>query len=206
MKNTKMEINILLKLFESNTYLFLFVIPFLSQLGVPIWAMFFILYAWAITNNLYDWLILFLIILFSTLLWDIIWYFIWKRLWKTNIFKKYSNKWDLWKLYFRTQRFLSKRWTLSIFLSRFLVTWIWPTLNYIIWFQSFKFRKFFSNVVFWEILYAGELLILWYIFKDSFEYVFNIISDFWLIVLLIFFLYRIWKRLFKKKKLKNIEI
>lgn len=198
-----MDINIILTFFETNIYLFLMVIPFVSQLWLPIGAMFFILYAWAITNNLTELFVLFLIVVFSTVFWDILAYFIGNKLSKIKLFKNLIKNKKIKYIYKKSNKFFHKKWTISIFLSRFLITWVWPTLNYIVWLQSFSFKKFYSYVILWEILYASELLILWYIFKDTFEYVSDIISSFWLFVFLIFILYQTWKRLFFRKKYRT---
>lgn len=193
-----MEINIILTFFESNVYLFLLIMPFFSQLWIPLWTMFFIIFAWAVTNNLSELFILFFIVLISTISWDILAYFIGKKLSHLKFFQFLLNIKSIKYLYKKSEKFFDKRWEISIFLSRFLVTWVWPTISYLVWIQKFSFKKFLLNVSFWEILYAAELLILWYIFKDSFEDVFNIIYNFWFVLLLTFLLYKIWKKLFKK--------
>ncbi len=198
-----MEISSILSFFESNIYLLLLLIPFVSQMGLPIGAMLVILYAWAITNNFWDLTPLFLIVLFSTVFWDMLSYFVWRRLFWLGFSERLLAKKKINKIYKKTEKFFNKRWAVSILLSRFLVTWVWPSLNYVVWFQSFDFRKFVLYVVIWEILYAWELLILWFIFKETFGDILNIITNFWLIVLLLFMLYEIWIKLFgfnKKNK------
>jgi membrane protein DedA with SNARE-associated domain len=198
--NIKMEINIITTFFETNIYLFLFIIPFLSQLWIPIWAMFFILFAGSLTNNLSDLFILFLIILFWVIIWDVLSYYFWKKLLNLKLFKYLLNKEKINKLYKKTENFFHKKWTISIFISRFLITWIWPMLNYISWFQLFNFKKFFIYMFLWEILYVLEFLILWYLFKDTIDDLFEIISDFWLVLFLLLILYIIWLHLFNKKE------
>lgn len=200
MINIKMEINIITTFFETNIYLFLFIIPFLSQLWIPIWAMFFILFAGSLTNNLSDLFILFLIILFWVIIWDVLSYYFWKKLLNLKLFKYLLNKEKINKLYKKTENFFHKKWTISIFISRFLITWIWPMLNYISWFQLFNFKKFFIYMFLWEILYVLEFLILWYLFKDTIDDLFEIISDFWLVLFLLLILYIIWLHLFNKKE------
>lgn len=195
-----MDINTLLSFFESNIYLFLLLIPFISQLGIPVGAMFFILFAWAITNSYIDLFLLFLIVLFSTVVWDILSYFIWKKLFWFQFFQYLLSNKNINKAYIQSEKFFNKRWAISILLSRFLVTWVWPMLNYIIWFQSFDLKKFTLYVFIWEILYAWELLIIWFIFKNTFEDISNIIINLWLVIFLFYILYEISKRLFKIKK------
>ena len=202
MKNLKMEISIILTFFESNIYLFLLIVPFLAQLWVPLGAMFFILFAWALSDNLTELFILFLLVLSSTVIWDITAYFIAKKFSHLKFIKYLLNIKKVKKIYKKSEEFLEKKGESSIFLTRFLITGLGPVINYVLWLQSFDFKKFSLYIVLWEILYASELLILWYIFRDTFEEVFSIISSFWLMILLAYILYEIWKRLFfwKKKK------
>ncbi len=65
----------------------------------------------------------------------------------------------------------------SIFLTRFLIVTPAPYLNYFIGFQKYPFRSYLILVIAGEILYIGELLLLGYIFADTFEYLVDILSD-----------------------------
>lgn len=199
-KKIKMNTDIILTFFQSNLYLFLLVIPFLSQLWIlPIGAMFFIMFAWALAHNLFELTLLFSFVLISTVFWDLLGYFIGRKFFKLKKFQYLLNKKIIRNIYKESKIYFKKRWEISIFLSRFLITWVWPTINYVVWIQSFNFKKFSLYVILWEALYASESLILWYIFKDTFEEIYSIISNFWLIVLSVFILYEIWKHLFWKK-------
>ena len=200
MINIRMEISIITTFFESNLYLFLFVVPLLSQLWIPLWAMFFILFAGSITNSPIELFILFLIVLAWVIIWDFLSYIFGKKLFKFKFFQYLLNKDKIKKIYDKTEKIFKEKWSISIFISRFLITGIWPMLNYIAWFQSFDIKKFSLNVIMWEILYVWEFLILWYIFKDTIDEVFGIISDFGLVLFLILVLYIIWINLFKKKE------
>ncbi len=194
-----MDINIILTFFESNLYLFLLIIPFFSQLWVPLWAMFFILFAWALANNLSELILPFLLVLISTVTWDLLGYFIGRKFFKFKSFQNLLNKKIIRNIYKKSKDYFKKRWEISIFLSRFLIAWIWPTINYVSWIQLFSFKKFSFYVILWEVIYAFQWLILWYIFKDSFEEIFNIISNFWKTILIAFILYEVWKHLFWNK-------
>lgn len=200
-KKIKMNTDIILTFFESNLYLFLLIIPFLSQLGLPIWAMFFIMFAWALVHDLFELTLLFSLVLISTVSWDLLSYFIWKKFFKFKKIQNLLNKKLIRNIYKESKKYFKKRWVISIFLSRFLITWVWPTINYIVWMQFFSFKKFSLYVILWEMLYSSELLLLWYIFKDTFEEIYRILSNFWLIVLSAFVLYEIWKHLFRKKSI-----
>lgn len=164
--------------------------------------MFFIAFAGSLANNVNDLFVLFIIVFSSVILWDVSAYFLWKKLSNLKFFKYLLKNEKRKKIYEKSEKFFKKRWVISIFLSRFLITWIWAVINYIAWFQSFNFKKFTTFVILWEILYVSELLILWYIFKDTFNDIFNILSNFWFVLLFIFVLYETWKRLIKFKKIK----
>jgi len=195
-----MEISIFLTFFESNIYLFLLIIPFLAQIWIPLGAMFFILFAWALTNSFSELFLLFLIVLFSTVIWDFLSYFIARKFSNTKFFQYLLNVKKIKKLYEKSELFLEKKGESSIFLTRFLITGLGPVINYVAWFQSFKFKKFSLYIIFWEILYTTELLLLWYFFKDTFEEVFSIISNIGLMIFLAYLLYEIAKHLFFWKK------
>lgn len=193
-----LDINVLS---DFNIYLFFIIVPFLVQIGIfPIWLMFFIITAWALSENLNELFILFFIILFSTSFWDLSAYIIARYFWESKLMKtllknkKFNKFFEISKIYFE------KRWWITIFLTRFLITWIWPYINYIVWLQSFKFKKFLKYMFFWEILYSLELLLLWYIFKDTLSKYFNIIYSVLLIILIMFILYESKKYISKYAK------
>ncbi len=195
-----MEISLLTAFFETNLYLFLFIIAILSQIWIPVWAMFFILIAWSITMDLNNLLILFIIILVGVVVWDLLSYLFWKKLFNTYLFQLLINNKKINKLYIKTENFLNHKGNISIFISRFLITWVWPMLNYIAWIQWFNIKNFALYIFLGEILYVFEFLLLWFIFKDMIDDIMNIISNFWLILILVFILYIIWVNLFKRKK------
>lgn len=199
MNKIKMEINIITSFFDSNMYLFLFIVPFLSQLWIPLWAMFFILFAGSITNSIEELIILFFIILIWVVIWDLLAYFLGKKIFKIKFFKYLLSKKKIKKVYDKTEKLLKKKGSVGIFISRFLITWIWPMLNYIAWIQSFNFKKFMIFMFLGEILYVSEFLILWYIFKDMIDDILWLVSDFGLALFLLFALYMIWAKLLKKK-------
>lgn len=200
MNHRKMDINSLLTFFESNIYVFLLIIPFLWQVWVlPVGPMFFIMFAGALVGNVYDLAILFFIVLVSSILWDISGYMIGKKFTHVSIFQRFLHRKKVQSVYEKTQEFFQEKWEIAIFFTRFLVTGLWAPINYMLGIQWFHFRKFVYYVILWEILYAWELLILGYIFRDTFEQVLNIFSNFWMIIFLWFLLFQLWKYLFWKK-------
>lgn len=195
-----MIISDIINFFGSNIYLFLLVIPLLSQLWIlPVGAMLFILFAWTSANNLSQLFLLFLIVLISSIIWDISGYFIGRKVSKFKKLKKQLNRKIIKNIYSWSKKYFNEKWEIAIFLSRFLITWIGAPINYVVGFQAFSFKKFAFYVVFWEILYASELLILGYVFKDTFDEIYTIISNFSLIILLIFIMYEIGRYIFLRK-------
>jgi len=195
-----METSLFITFFESNLYLFLFIIAILSQLWIPTWVMFFIVIAGSLATDINSLEILFIITLLWVISWDLLSYLLGKKLYNMTFFQFFIKKKEVNKLYIKTEKLLIKKWSIIIFISRFLITWIWPILNYIAWIQWYNIKKFILYVILWEILYVLEFLLLWYIFKNTIDDIMNLISDFWFILLLIFVLYIIWLNLFKNKK------
>ncbi len=194
-----MDINIL-SFLDSNKYLILAFIPFLWRIWVPIWSTFFILFVWSLASSYSDLFLLFIIWLLSTIIWDILAYIIWRRFFYINFIQKQLKKEKIEKLFKKTETFFNKRWKISIFISRFLVTRPGPYLNYILWLQSFNFKIFIKIIIFWEMIYITELLLLWYIFKDTFDYISSIFYYLWIIILIIFILLNLLKYIHKKKQ------
>lgn len=185
---------------DFNIYLFFIIIPILVQMGIlPIWLMFFIIAAWALAENLNELFILFFIILFSTSFWDIIAYIIARYFWASK-FMKYLLKNKKFKNFCKiSKNYFEKRWNLTIFITRFLITWIGPYLNYIVWLQKYKFKYFLKYVFLWEILYSLEFLLLWYIFKDTINKYQNIIYIILLFILILYILYETKKYISSSK-------
>ncbi len=170
-----MEINIL-SFFEEHIYLVLLFIPLFGQLGIPSGSIFFLLFAGSLASSI-SWLwLLFVIGLISVVIWDILGYTIWKKLFHTSWVQKQAKRESIEKILKSTFAYFKKEGKLAIFLTRFLVVTPGPYLNYIVGIQNFDFVTFFRIVIIGEILYVSELLILGYIFQDTFEYLVDIIS------------------------------
>lgn len=192
-----MEISFVSSFFESNIYLFLLIIPFLAQLGIPTGAMFFILLAGSLSGNTQVLAVYFLIVLLATIAGDILGYIIGKKFFYTNWMKKLLSSQEAERLFKRGNVFFNKRGKFSIFVTRFLITGIGPYLNYVIGLSQYKFRKFILYVVLGEILYSAELLVLGYIFKDIIGDVLGVISNLGLLVLIGFIIYEIGTKIYK---------
>lgn len=199
-----MDINII-SFFQDNHYLFLAIIPFLGQLRIPIWTAFFILFAWSLISNFWDFAILFSISLFSSIIWDISAYMLGKKFFYINFIQKQLKKEVVKKTFSKTEKYFNEKWKSTIFITRFLITWLGPYMNYIVWLQSYNFKIFLKFVILWEILYVLELLFLGYLFKDTFEFVADILYYLWIILILVFCLFYIVKIIYKKNHKLKIE-
>lgn len=199
-----MDINII-SFFQDNHYLFLAIIPFLGQLRIPIWTAFFILFAGSLISNFWDFAILFSISLFSSIIWDIVAYMLGKKFFYINFIQKQFKKEAVKKTFSKTEKYFNEKWKSTIFITRFLITWLGPYMNYIVWLQSYNFKIFLKFVILWEILYVLELLLLGYLFKDTFEFVADILYYLWIILILLFSLFYIVKIIYKKNHKLKIE-
>lgn len=72
-----------------------------------------------------------------------------------------------------------------------------------VWIQRYKFKKFAKYVILWEMIYSAELLIIGYIYKDTFLEFYNIIYILWLLLLIVYILYE-WKKYFLNNKEKTL--
>lgn len=191
-----MDINIL-TFFEENMYVFLLFIPFIGQLGIPSGSIFFLLFAGSLSSDWRTLCILGIIGTISAILGDATGYLLWKRFFQINIIQKQLKKENIQKIYTDTCAYFKKEGKFAIFITRFLVVTPAPYLNYIIWLQKFDFAIFMRLVVIGEILYVGELLLLWFIFKDTFEYLTSIISYLGIILVVLYCMYLLGKVIFK---------
>lgn len=198
-----MIVTLLTDLFENNIYVFLFIIPFLAQLGIPLGAMFFILYAGSVATGIIELNNFFFIVLIATIIGDILSYFIARKFAENILFKKILAKKKISSLNYRAKLFFDKYGQVSIFITRFIITGLGPYLNYVIGLQKYKFRKFIVFVILGEILYALELLLVGYIFKDTFEDIMNMFLDFSYLILILIGLYYVGKKIYNFEKSKS---
>jgi membrane protein DedA with SNARE-associated domain len=192
-----MSINIL-SFFQEHIYLVLFFIPFFGQLGIPSGSIFFLLFAGSLSTSYSELAILLMIWLISAVIGDLSGYFIGKKLFHISIIQDQLKKPKIKTLFDTTTVYFNKEGKFAIFLSRFLVVTPGPYINYIAWIQEFSFRSFVRLVIIWEVIYVAELLLLGYIFQDTFEYLVDMISYVSMILILIYCIYEMSRYLFKK--------
>ena len=188
----------LIRLFEGNIYLFLLIVPFLGQIGLPLGGMFFILYAGSQVNSPTDFLIFFLIVWLSEMIGDVGSYVIGRKLYDTAFVKKILLKKKIKSMFEKSRSFFDKHGNISVFFSRFAVTAVGPYLNYIAGLEAYDFGKFLLYVTFGEVLYAFELLLLGYLFKETFDEIIVLFTDLSLLVIVGIVLLWIGRTIFKK--------
>ncbi|MFA6550062.1 MAG: VTT domain-containing protein [Candidatus Gracilibacteria bacterium] len=189
-------IDYIVRFLDGNIYLFLLVIPFLGQLGIP-GSMFFVLYAGSQANNYNDLFVFFIIVLISEIAGDLLSYGVGRLFWETALVKRILHYKRIKKVFDKSKLFMEDKGGVSIFLSRFLVTGIGASVNYISGLELYSLKKFAFLVVTGEILYSIELLFLGYFFKETFEEIANLFTNFSTLIILGFVLYIIWKNAFR---------
>ncbi|MDD5213288.1 MAG: VTT domain-containing protein [Candidatus Gracilibacteria bacterium] len=188
----------IISFFQDNHYLFLAIIPFLGQLRIPIGTAFFILFAGALISNFGDFAILFSISLLSSIIGDIAAYMLGKKFFYINFIQKQLKKEHIKKVFSKTENYFNEKGKSTIFITRFLITGLGPYMNYIVGLQSYNFKIFIKFALLGEILYVLELLLLGYLFKDTFEFVADILYYLGIILILAFSLFYIAKIIIKK--------
>lgn len=189
---------IIINLFNDHSALILFFGAILAQLGIPVGIMFFIMFAGALTTNFVDLLPTFLIVLAGEVIGDLSAYHIGKNLSHLSAIQKIFQKPHINYLMQKSGNFLKKHGDSSVFITRFVVFGLGPYLNYLVGLQRYSIKKFILAVIAGEILYATELLLLGYIFKDTFEDIVIIISNFSTLIILGLILYFLSKKSFRK--------
>lgn len=187
-------------LFENYLYLFMFFIPFIAQLGIPIGSMFFILYSASIVTGIVELNYLFFIILIAAICGDFLSYFVARKFRSTKKVNNFLKKKKVKKIHKKTNLFFDKYGNISVFITRFLITGLGPYLNYVLGLEKYDFKKFLIYVILGEILYVGELLLIGYIFRDIFEEIQSLFMDFSYLILILVILYFVVRHLFKISK------
>jgi|WetSurMetagenome_2_1015567.scaffolds.fasta_scaffold05285_2 membrane-associated protein len=196
-------IDAVLRFFDGNIYLFLLIIPFAGELGIPLGSMFFILLAGSQANNIQGLFILFLVVLTSEVVGDVLSYDIGRLFGESVWIKKISNKRNFKKLFVRSKLFLEKHGGVWVFITRFLVPLAGPYVNYIAGLEAYDFRKFFLFAFLGEVIYSALILFLGYLFKETFEEIISLFTNFSLLIIIGFILYAIGKNIFTTNRRKK---
>lgn len=169
---------------SSNLSLFFFIIALISPFGIPLGATFFIIAAGSLSATIEDYFFIVTLIFFGLVAGDIAAYStasyfekaFTEKLRKCEKFEKeYESGKDLFNKY----------GGLGIFLSRFVLLGFGAPLNYISGFSKYSFGKFIAYSASGEFLYASIYAYIGFVFKDSWESLFDMIIEFPYIILLI---------------------
>lgn len=181
--------------FEENIILTLSFFTFFSQIGIPLGAMFLIMFAGSSTYDIsYLFLIIGIIIIF-TISGDIIAYKIGEK-YGTRLLEKYKHKKFISKNYDKSEKAMKKHGNSSIFFTRFLITGLGPAINYLAGLNKFEFKKFLLFIILGEILYATIFSSLGFFFKETWGELLEIISNFSLLIFLALMGYLVLKKIY----------
>jgi len=190
-----MSIDFIFDYFEENIYLTLSAFTFLSQIGIPLGAMFLIMFAGSSTSNLNSLIIIIMIIIVFSITGDILAYKIGEK-YGNKILEKYKHNKFISSNYNKSKKTMKRYGNSSIFFTRFLLTGLGPAINYMAGVDKFNFKKFIIFVITGEILYAIIFSSLGFFFKDTWEDLLSLFSDFSLIIFLVIIAYIIFKKIY----------
>jgi len=193
----------ILDYFEENIYIALSFISFFSQLGVPLGATFFVMYSGSIIDNSLKLLLVISCVFVLMFIGDIIAYKIGEKFGRI-IFNKYRKYKIISKSYNKSKSLMKKYGPLSVFLTRFLITGLGPTINYLAGLEKFNFKTFLLFIILGELIYAFVFVFLGFIFKETFEELLSIISDFSTLIILIVISFLIIQQIYKNIRNYNV--
>ncbi len=169
---------------SSNLPLFFFIIALLAPFGIPLGATFIIIAAGALSGTIDDYFFIITLIFFGLVLGDIAAYSTASYFEKAFAEKLQKNE-KFKKKYESGKDLFNKYGGLGLFLGRFVLLGFGAPLNYISGFSRYSFRKFIAYSASGEFLYASIYAYIGFIFKDSWESLFDVIMEFPYIILLI---------------------
>ncbi|MDA3855318.1 MAG: VTT domain-containing protein [Candidatus Woesearchaeota archaeon] len=179
-----MSLDFIFDYFEENIIFALSFFTFFSQIGVPLGAIFLIMFAGSSTYSISYLFLIILIIIIFTITGDIFAYKIGEK-YGSKLLEKYKHKKFISKNYNKSEKAMSKYGSSSIFFTRFLITGLGPAMNYIAGLNKFDFKKFIIFIIFGEILYATIFASLGFFFKETWGELLTLISDFSLLIFLL---------------------
>jgi membrane protein DedA with SNARE-associated domain len=169
---------------SSNLPIFFFIIALISPFGIPLGATFVIIAAGSLSGTIEDYFFSVSLIFFGLVVGDIAAYstashfekFFAEKLQKNEKFeKKFESGKDLFNKY--------GVW--GLFLGRFVLLGFGAPLNYISGFSKYSFRKFLAYSASGEFLYVSIYAYIGFVFKDSWESLYDIIIEFPYLILFI---------------------
>lgn len=203
--------DILLASFLVYQYWLLLGICILAAFGLPLPATALLIAGWALyAQGYFDIFWLFLSGFMGCIIGDIITYGLSYRYGKW-IFKRigFGRFIDIDMLLHRIGPGFIKRSILSVFLSRWAVTALWPSVNIIAWLTKMAPLRFIFTDIAGEILYIGIYVTIGYSFGSQWEEILDIIQSFSSMILSLVLLgigiYFFWK-FYKKKEEESLLV
>ncbi len=176
-------------LFESYGIWVLLVVTFLAQMGLPLGSAFFLMWYGSTLDSSSSLLVAIPAAACAAVLGDMVAFALGQRFSKQLDSAEKNYRW-LSKQVKKSQKLLHSYGVLIIWGTRFLATGLGPIVNYLLGSRRYPTMKFFQWVMFGEIIFASEMLIIGNNYKDTWEELMAFIADAaWLILLLILLLW-----------------
>jgi membrane-associated protein len=189
-----------------ETYLPYFVIisPLITQLGVPLGYTFFIMLYGSTLNSWYLYFLSILIISTTLLIGDIITYFIGKKYGTRIIASKHLSP-AIKKSITTISSKIENNLTITLLLSRAILIGIIFISNYLTGIKNISLKKLIPLLFISEIIYTSIYLGIGFFLKETWEYIFYILSDFSQIIVSVIILYFLITTQIKHYKKRKIE-
>lgn len=199
----------------TSNHIFLYIILFLASFFdafiftslFVVWEFFYIS-GWYLWFEYLDILIVYIILVISSIIWDNLSYFLWKKYWR----KIFLRNWKFFneKQLKRWEKLIEKYWEKIIFLSRFIWVFHW-IIPFISWTFHQNYKKFFIFNLFWILIWIFHFMVYWYFFAKWFAYFWdsvflNILLFLVFFYILMIFFYKVFFFLKEKKYLKIISL
>lgn len=170
--------------FSSNLPLFFFIIALISPFGIPLGATFIIIAAGSLSGTIDDYFFIVALIFFGLVLGDIATYST-ASYFEKVLTEKLRKCEKLEKNYESGKDLFNKYGVWGLFLGRFVLLGFGAPLNYISGFSKYSFRKFLAYSASGEFLYVSIYAYIGFVFKDSWESLYDIIIEFPYLILFI---------------------
>lgn len=179
-------------------YWLFFFVMFFASFGFPLPATALVIAGWAFIEQWYfDIWLLFLSWTLGCILWDIFGYWV-SYLYGKDIFYRIWLRKILESPQASTfEPIFIRRNISSVFITRFLITWLWPSVNILAGITKMNPASFIMTDIAGEIIYIALILTLGYSFSSQWESILDILESFWIALstmsLIGIFIYLFWK-------------
>ena len=189
-------INTYYELIEEYLLYFIFLAPFLTQLGIPIGLTFFLMLQGSLTQSYLYFFNLSLTLAIILLVADLIAYFLGYRYGEKILNLKIAQNKKAQHSISYVKKTVEERFLIILFLSRTILLGIAFLTNYIFGIKKMPLKKLLLPLFIAEFIYASIFVGIGFFFKDMWEYLFTIINEFFQILLLLIVLYIIIKSIY----------